>query len=253
MKTLISLIMLLTSTAFADWKSNSEVGYVSQSGNAEQENAFIKLEVTDKQKRGELKFNAEYINSSGEDETTMETTTLAESALAKLQYTFGKKEQKIGPFVSALWEKNRFAGFDNRYSGDVGVRYKIIEDEGFKFYNETGYRYREQFAATVGSVRGEETESQFLRIYFNLEKSFTKTSTFKFFVETMYDFLDSENIEIIFEPSLSVAIGEFFSTEERPAQVSLNISYRGIFDNVPAEIENVRYDSIISTGLKVIY
>jgi putative salt-induced outer membrane protein YdiY len=253
MNKFIVLILLFTSTTVhAEWKSNSEIGFVSQSGNAEQENAFIKTEITDKYEKGELQFNGEYINSSGQTGDGS-NTTLAESALAKLQYTYGGKDHKFGPFVSALWEKNRFAGFDNRYAGDAGIRYQIIDTEKLKLRNETGYRFRQQFAATIGDARGEETESQFGRVYFGLERILTKTASLKFFIETLYDFTDSENIEVIFEPSMNVAIGEFFSSEERPAQVSLNVSYRGIFDNVPAQDGFERYDSILSTGIKVIY
>ena len=253
MKTVIALLLLIfTCTTHADWKTDSEIGYVSQSGNAEQQNAFIKTQLTDKFYYGELQLNGEYINSSGEVDDG-QNATLAESALAKLQYTYGKKDQRLSPFVSALWEKNRFAGFDNRYAGDAGVRYQIIDTKRFKLRNETGYRFRQQFAATIGDETGEETDSQFGRVYFGLERVVTKTASVKFFVETLYDFIDSENIEVTFEPSFNVAVGEFFSTEERPAQVSINLSYRGIFDNVPAQEGLERFDSILSTGLKVIY
>jgi len=252
MKKIIAAALLLVSTsAFAEWKSDSEIGYVSQSGNAEQQNAFIKTNLVNTYSHGEAMFDGSYINASGETEGT--SATLAESASAKLQYTYGPKENRISPFASLLWEKNRFAGFDNRYSGDLGVRFKIITSDTFKLYNETSFRYRQQFAHTVGSAEGEETESQFARIYFNLEKVLSKTSNFKFFIETLYDFSNSENVEVIFEPSLNVSVGEFFSTAERPAQVSINIAYRGIFDNVPAIEGFERYDSIFSTGLKVLY
>ena len=248
----ILLVVFISNSALADWTSDSEIGFVSQAGNTEQDNAFIKSALSKKMGSNEIKTNAEYINSSGKNQATNTSSTLAESSLLKLQYIYGD-DTPVKPFASALWERNRFAGFDNRYSGDVGLKYHFIKTETFQINNETGYRYRSQYEYTVGPATGEETQSQFGRVYFGLEKKLSKTSNFKFFIETLYDFQNSDNIEMTFEPSLDVFLGEFFPNEVKPAQISLRVSYRGIFDNVPAQEGLEKYDSILSTGLKVVY
>lgn len=250
---LVLLIVFVSNTALADWTSDTEIGFVSQAGNTEQDNAFIKSALSKKLgAHNEVKTNAEYINSSGKNQTTNTSSTLAESSLLKLQYIYGD-DTPVKPFASGLWERNRFAGFDNRYSGDVGLKYHFIKTKTLQFSNETGYRYRAQYEYTVGPITGEKTESQFARIYFGLEKKLSKTSNFKFFIETLYDFNNTDNIEMTFEPSVDVFLGEFFPNEVKPAQVNLKVSYRGIFDNVPAQEGLQRYDSIFSTGLKVVY
>ena len=121
--------------------------------------------------------------------------------------------------------------------------------------NETGHRFRDQYAFQFnpnGSDRGENTESQSARIYFEYGRNISKTSKFKFWVETLYDFQESENTEVNFEPSFDVAIGEFFSAK-KPARISLKVAYQGRFDNVPAQDGLERFDSIFSTTLKVLY
>ncbi len=250
-KILVSLILLASTSVYAGWKSDSEVGYVSQSGNAEQQNAYVKTLLVNDFDRGTVTVDGSYINASGLAAGTQ--TTLAESAYGKLQYNFSIGIEKLSPFASILWEKNRFAGFDNRYSADLGFSYLMVQNDTYKLVNETGYRFRRQYAYEVGSGQGPGTDSQFIRLFFGADKILTKTSTFKFYVETLYDLTDSENIEINFEPSLNVAVGEFFSSEERPAQVNLSVGYKGMFDNVPALAGLKRYDSILTTGLKVIY
>lgn len=245
-------VFCVSDLALGSWTSDSEIGFVSQAGNTEQDNAFIKSALSKELGANEIKTNVEYINSSGKNQTTDTSSTLAESSLLKLQYIYGEKTA-LKPFASGLWERNRFAGFDNRYSGDVGLKYQFIKTETLKFSNETGYRYRAQYEYTVGPATGEKTESQFGRVYFGLEKKLNKTSNFKFFIEALYDFIEPDNIEMIFEPSIDVFLGEFFPNEVKPAQISLKVSYRGIYDNVPAQVGLAKYDSILSTGVKVIY
>ncbi len=83
-------------------------------------------------------------------------------------------------------------------------------------------------------------------------KNLNATSNFKLWVETLIDSEDSENIEVNFEPSIDVALGEFFSSE-KPARVSLKVAYKGMYDNVPAIKGYKKFDSILSTGIKVVY
>jgi len=253
MKFLVAAAFLLTTlTAQADWKTDSELGFVSQSGNTNQENTFFKTKATKEVGKNGYTIEGSYINTTGEAPGAAADVRLAESATAGLRYTRTVSE-KLGVFGGFLWEKNHFAGFENRYSGDAGLKYTFMKNETMSFLNETGYRYRKQFEYLPGDGQGPSTESNFARVYFEYNNKFTKTTIFKLWVETLYDVSESENIEVNFEPSIDVAIGQLFSTEDKPAQVSLKLAYKGMYDNVPAAPGLERYDSIVSTTIKVLY
>jgi len=256
MKLLVTVAFLLTTVcAQADWQTDTELGFVSQSGNTNQENTFFKTKATKEVGKNAYTLEGSYINTTGEVQGATTDVRLAESMTAGLKYVRTVSE-KLGVLGGFLWEKNHFQGFENRYSGDLGLKYTIMKNEKMSFFNETGYRYRKQFDYLPGDGQGDSTESNFARVYFEYRNKFSKTSLFKLWVETLYDVSDSENIEVNFEPSIDVAIGEMFSTAVKPAQVSLKLAYKGMFDNVPAggagtDLE--RYDSTVSTTIKVLY
>lgn len=253
MKLLAVLAFVFTATsANAAWETDSELGFVSQSGNTNQENTFFKTKATKEVGLNAYTLEGSYINTTGEVQGATSNVRLAESVTGGLRYTRTVSE-KLGLFAGGLWEKNHFAGFENRYSGDGGFKYRIMKTKNMSFSNETGYRYRKQFEYLPGDGQGPSTESNFARVYFEYNNKFTQTSIFKLWVETLYDVSDSENIEVNFEPSIDVSIGQLFSTEDKPAQVSLKLAYKGMFDNVPAAAGLERYDSIVSTTIKVLY
>lgn len=251
MKILVSIAFLLGAvSAHAEWKTETDLSMVSQSGNTKQDNALLKTKWTKSVDKNAYTIHGQYINSSGTAGGT--EVRLAESAQAGLRYTRTVSE-KLGVFAGVLWEKDHFSGFENRYSGDLGLKYHITKTEDFYFFNEIGYRYRAQYASLVGTGQGPKVEGHFGRIYFELGKKLNSTSNFKFWVETLIDSEDSENIEVNFEPSIDVALGEFFSSSDKPARVSLKVAYKGMYDNVPAAPGLKRFDSTLSTGLKVVY
>ncbi len=253
MKFLAIALIFAVSTAQAEWKTETDLGLVSQSGNTKQDNTLLKTKLTKESGKNAYTVHGQYINSAGtvtENGTSVDVR-LAESAQAGLKFTRTVSD-KLGVFSAALWEKNHFAGFENRYSGDLGLKYSFTKTETFYLFNETGYRYRAQYASVVGPGQGDKVEAHFGRVYFEMGKNLNATSKFKLWVETLVDSEDSENIEVNFEPSIDVAIGEFFSSE-KPARVSLKVAYKGMYDNVPAIDGLKKFDSILSTGIKVVY
>lgn len=254
MKLILAALLLTFSTqAFSEWKTATEAGYVMQNGNTVQNNTYARTKWEKEAGKNKYTLEGEYINSNGEVivNNAKETVRLAESAKAGTRYT-RKISEKTGFFAGLLWEKNRFAGFDERYSAETGLLYKIYKKENSYLNSELGYRFRKQYEYLVGPDKGPDTESNFGRLYFEYGRNLSETSVFKFWVENLYDFSDSENYEMNYEASLDVAVGEFFSSE-KPARVSLSFAYKGMYDNVPAADGLKRYDSIFTTALKVLY
>ncbi len=251
MKILVTIALLLgAASAQAEWKTETDLSLVSQSGNTVQDNALLKTNWTKSVDKNAYTVYGQYINASGE--TSGVSTRLAESANAGLKYTRTVSE-KLGVYGNLLWEKNRFAGYEYRNAAGLGAKYTFTKTKDFSFFSELGYRYRAQYAYISGPGKGPKVESHFGRLYLEMKKTLSKTSNFKLWVETLVDSEDSENVEVNFEPSVDVALGEFFSSSDKPARVSLKVAYKGMYDNVPATAGLKRYDSILSTGLKVVY
>jgi len=250
MKLLTAIAFLFAAgTAQAQWKTETDLGYVSQSGNATQESAILSTNLAKTSGKNTYNVFGTYINTSGEAAGV--DAQLAEAATAGLKYT-RTVSKVLGVYSGGLWEKNRFAGFENRYSGDLGLRYDVVKNDSMYFFNETGYRYRKQFEYQPGPGQGDSTESSFARVYLEAGKKISKTSSFKLWVETLYDFDNSDNVEVNFEPSLDVALGEFLSGD-KPVRMSLKVAYKGMYDNVPAAANLKKFDSLLTTGLKVVY
>ena len=259
MKLLACLALLLTTaTANAQWASDTEAGFVSQKGNTEQENVFFKLKLSRQIfTKYNLALEGGYITSSGDVATPTggtENVTVAESHYVGGRLTRDFSE-KFSVFSGTLYEKNRFAGYEDRISGDNGLKYIFNKSETQHFLSELGHRFRTQYATDENrnfNGRGDKTESQFARLYLEYAKQISETSRFKLWVETFYDFEDSDNLEMNFEPSIDLAIGQYFSAK-KPAKVSVKVAYLGMFDNVPAQDDFKRFDSTFTTSLKVLY
>ncbi len=251
MKFLIVLTLVFISLkTHAHWEAESDLGLISQSGNTKQDNTLLRTKWTKKSIKNIYTVHGQYINSVG---TTSEglNVRLAESAQAGLKFT-RTISKKLGIFIGFLWEKNHFAGFENRYSKDLGLKYNIKKTKGFYFFNETGYRQRTQYASVVGPGQGDKLETYFGRVYFELGGKLNSTLNFKFWIETLIDPKDSKNIEFNFKPSINVALGELLSSTN-PARISLKVAYKGMYDNAPATQGLKRFDSILSTGIRVLY
>ncbi len=245
-----TLIFIPFTVTHAHWKTETDLGLVSQSGNTKQDNTLLQTKWTKESTNNIYTVHGQYINSVGTTNNGV-NVRLAESAQAGLKFT-KTIPKKVGIFIGSLWEKNHFAGFENRYSADIGLKYNIKKTKNFYFFNETGYRYRAEYPSVIGPGQGDKFEAHFGRVYFELGGKLNSTSNFKFLVETLIDSQDLENIELNFEPSIDIALGEFLSNTN-PARISLKISYKGMYDNLPAIAGLKRFDSILSTGIQVLY
>lgn len=143
--------------------------------------------------------------------------------------------KKTYGFLGVVVEGDEFAGFSERNNIDLGFNTKYIDRDDFKIYFEYGYRQTVEVP-----IEGETRKDQKLRAYGKIEDELTENTSYGFWLEYIPNLTTPEDYMISLEPSFRVAINSI---------LFLKVSYRGMYDNMPA-IEQRRYlDEIYSTSL----
>lgn len=138
-------------------------------------------------------------------------------------------------FFGAVIEGDEFAGFSERNNIDVGLVWKHINTDITKFRSEIGYR---QTIETP--IKGDVRKDSKLRIYSLYEDKLNNDVRYKLWFELLPNFTTPRDYMVTFEPSLQVTLTRIFS---------LKVTYKGMYDNMPAISSRVNYDSLYSTSL----
>ena len=136
--------------------------------------------------------------------------------------------EKLDAFLGETLEGNKFAGFDYRYSLDLGMSYNFIKTEKMKLKTELGYRYTIEKKVDID---GKEKDHKG-RFFFKAESKHFKSFTPKFWFEYIRNIEESEDYQVSFEPSITVILTSIFS---------LKTAYKGVYDNTPAKEGNSKY------------
>jgi putative salt-induced outer membrane protein len=109
-------------------------------------------------------------------------------------------------FVAHGAESNSFAGFTQRDNTDLGGKYFFFKSDEGNWFAEAGVRLTKTLP-----VLGDVKNQTFGRLYTEYNGSFSKTATYKFWVEYLPNFTDSKAYLANLEPSVSVVLSEVFS------------------------------------------
>ncbi len=133
------------------WGAEAEISYVQASGNSDAKTLGLKARIERKWARSRLELKASGLRaSSGERERTAvgteETFVVEERSTSELKaenYLLnGRLERKVSERffwnVVATWERDRFAGIDNRTQGVLGVGNTLIDRERLKLRTTYG-------------------------------------------------------------------------------------------------------------------
>ena len=133
------------------WGAEAEISYVQASGNSDANTLGLKARIGRKWKMSQLELKASGLRaSSGERERTAvgteETFVVEERSTSELKaenYLLnGRLERKVSERffwnVGATWERDRFAGIDNRTQGVLGVGNTLIDRERLKLKTTYG-------------------------------------------------------------------------------------------------------------------
>ena len=201
MKNCIIVFLLIASihTAYADdsaatLKNESEAGVVVTGGNTQTDTISLKEKTAYEWNKNIVKFGANFLTTSNAGNQQAYQWGLG------LRYERELSDQ-IGIFLGQAVESNKYQGILQRYNSDLGGRYTFVKTEQFKWASELGYRFtRENY--TLDGFKN----INFLRLYNELERMFTKTFTIKWWIEFLPNINTSEAYKLNTELSGSDAI-----------------------------------------------
>ncbi len=235
---LIPALMLTLGTTHGEttgeFKNATELGIVIQSGNADVQNFAAKTLFDYIQGKNKYSLRGEYYNGK------VSGAVASESTLLELKYDRLLTE-RLGFFMAARYEHDRFRGFEERWELEPGLKYVFLDGEVYKLFTEQGYTYRNESAYLPGPGTGPSSDFHFWRAYLEGSAILTDSISGKIWIKNLLNLQNSSDYEFSFEPSLDILLANNFT---------LALSYRGIYDNVPVGLAK-KYDSIYMTTLKV--
>jgi len=183
--------------AEADWSGKGEGGIVFSRGNADNDNANLRLELARELDRWKHGFAVSALRASNDGDTT------AERYGASWQSDFKLTERSFW-FGGLRYEQDEFSGFDYQASATTGYGRKLIDTEATKLTGQIGAGYRR----LKNSLTGETAGDAVARGDLNLERVLTDTTslTNRFSVES-----GSNNTLAINELALQVRMSEAFA------------------------------------------
>jgi putative salt-induced outer membrane protein len=125
----------------------------------------------------------------------------------------------LGAFLGYKAESDVYAGYTQRDSTDIGAKYFLAKEQTWDWTLEIGYRY----AKTQPRV-GTPLYESFGRAYTEVNKSFDKTYTLKYWVEYLPNITSQQGYQINSEASGNIMLTSIFS---------LKLAYLIQYLNVP--------------------
>ncbi len=212
MKLLISLL-LLSSTAYANYSNESELTVIMNGGNTESETWNTKTINTYVKNSNTFKLGGHYSYGKADKELNArnwDINTRYERSL----------NTKWSIFSAAQREEDVFASLDYRWNYDLGGAYSFIKTDKQSLHSEAGYR-----RTLESDLEGRKTNGSKLRIYTEYSKQQNENLFFKLWVEALPNLSESDDWQINFEPSLNFTVSKM---------LTLKVAYLHKYDNSPA-------------------
>lgn len=152
------------------------------------------------------------------DEDT-QTETTAENYFATLRYDRELSGRSYA-YGSGGWVRNRFAGVDNRWTGAVGVGYRLVDSERTTWTADLG--------ATLTSedpIVGETDSFAGLRLTWDLGHQLTETTRFTSVLVVDENLSETEDLRASFDNAIAVDISDI---------LALKTGLKLLFDNLPS-------------------
>lgn len=225
---LIFAFLFVSGFAHAQLTNESELGIASANGNTRTQ-TFNAKQINDYKWANNLaSYKGRYLNAKA---NSVETARYFMSGLRYENQLSGH----FGIFLGETFEKDKFAGIEERLITDLGGRYRFIESETTKWFAELGYRYMDE-------ERLDDTTafSSYGRIYSEWEHKWNTSFSTKYWAEYLPNFSDPKDWQFNTEFSLSAALNEIFS-------LKTGILLR--YDHAPAPGVIYKTDTLFTTAL----
>lgn len=201
---LVSASLLLTFSAHAaetsPLKGEAEAGAIVTTGSSDSKSYAAKLKTEYTQDKNIYTAFGHYIKAEAN------STESARNWDIGIRYD-RELSELWSVFIGQKTESDIFAGYLQRDSTDIGAKYSIIKKDDLNWFAELGYRY----SKTQPNGPGPVTFDSFGRLYSEVNKSWDKTLSFKYWAEYLPNFTDSNRYQVNTEASLNVMLNSIFS------------------------------------------
>jgi putative salt-induced outer membrane protein len=213
--------------AASTFKNDSELGIVVTGGNSQTSTTSLKQANSYEWEKNVVKFSGNFLDSSNHG---------VEQAY---QWGLGGRYERVlsdrfSIFAGETLESDKYQNIEQRYSTDVGGKYLIQKTSDFVWSSEFGYRFaRENYPYGFKNIN-------FLRLYSEAEKFWTKTFSSKLWAEYLPNITQWQGYQFNTELSVSAAISSMFS---------LKTGYQIRYYNTPPMGVAYKTDSVFTTAL----
>jgi len=183
------------------WKDAGEFSLLSTNGNSKATSTAAKNTFNYKWPKAALELIAGGMGSSSGNTVTAEQYNASEKVtypldLAQKNYVY----EKFG------WDRNRFAGYRNRWDGSVGYGRQLLDLPSDKLISEVGAGY-------INEERINAPHNDFLsgRLYGKYTHILSKTAQFSQDAEYLHDFSDSRDYRLNTETALIASLSTHLS------------------------------------------
>ena len=183
----------------AGWQTDAEAGVVLTTGNTQTNTISLKDATAYGWLQNNLIFSGNFLNSSDHG---------IEQAY---QWGLGLRYERdlndrLGVFLGELLQSDKYQSIQQRYATDVGGKYTIENVNGLHWFVEGGYRFtRENY------TYGTSNNINFVRLYNEIEKAWTKTFSAKWWVEYLPNLSHWAGYQFNTEVSISTVLTDIFS------------------------------------------
>jgi putative salt-induced outer membrane protein len=215
------------------WSDTAELSYVATSGNAESSSLGFKNLLARRWEDSRLEFRAGGVRVATETESATafgiptdfstvrvsDEETTAESYFANGRYD-REITEKLFWYAGAGWERNRFAGIENRYGVQGGLGNIWFERDDMAFRTDYAVTYTDE--ETVAGIDDSFAGVRFSWDYWNQLMASTKYQN-KLVVDESLDETDDLRADMI--NALTVTMN---------SRLALQVSLQAMWDNMPA-------------------
>lgn len=217
------------------WHNETEVSYVSTSGNASSSTFGLKGTLRGSGGPNEITFEVGGVRASS-DVTTLRAVgsagdfsiaeTVRSETTAESYFARGRYDRSFGVgfgFVGGGWDRNTFSGIQNRYQVVGGVGRSFIDSDAGRFQADLGLTYTIQ--KDVEPAPGADDGFGGWRVSVDAARQLTATSQFQSQIVMNSSFSEPDDVRLDWGNSLSVSIND---------ALALKSSLQLLWDNVPA-------------------
>jgi putative salt-induced outer membrane protein YdiY len=231
------------------WENEAELAYAQTSGNASTNTLAASAKLSGE--GGQNAFQIELggirastttrraVGTTGSFQEDTETDVSAASYYAKARYD--RTLDGIFVFAGGGWERNTFAGFENRYSAVAGFGRTWVDVESGHFKTDIGGTYTVQ--KDVEPAPGADDAFGGLRLSIDAARSLTSTTDFTSTLVADQNLEETDDLRADWTNAVAVSISE---------GLALKVSYQLLYDHQPALVSLDLFDGAgTPTGTQV--